>query len=70
MPPEYSWVLQAGPSGILILVMLAIWRGDLRTRQEVDTGRQRWERAETQVDTILPALRRQTELIEKLADRP
>lgn len=57
--------LEYGSAGVLILIIMAIWRGELRTRQEIEAWRERTSRAETLVDTLLPVVERQTDAIEK-----
>ncbi|HXI15913.1 MAG TPA: hypothetical protein VNM48_06035 [Chloroflexota bacterium] len=51
-----QWVLQAGAAGALLFLLGAIRAGWLATRQEVDAWKARTERAEKQVDTLLPAI--------------
>lgn len=65
MPPDASqWVLQYGPSvGVAALLLGAFRAGWLATRQEVDAWKGRAERAEKQVDTLLPAVEKLTAAI-------
>lgn len=67
MPADASltqWLLQAGGVGAGVLCILAAFRaGWLATRQEVDAWKSRAERAEKQVDTLLPAIDRMAQAI-------
>ncbi|HXI17888.1 MAG TPA: hypothetical protein VNM48_16120, partial [Chloroflexota bacterium] len=56
MGNESQWVLQAGAAGALLFLLGALRAGWLATRQEVDAWKGRAERAEKQVDTLLPAI--------------
>jgi hypothetical protein len=61
--------LQLGSPGLVLLVLwLIVKSGDLRTKFEVASWESRTVRAETQVDTLLPALTEQTKAIDELAD--
>lgn len=65
MPPDPiqagQMVLQAGAAGVLLVGIFAIVTGKLRTSQEIQAWQKRAERAEAQVDTLLP-------LVNKVAD--
>lgn len=65
---EYQWVLQAGAVGVFLLVFGALIRGNLRTKQEVDTWRDRALRAEVLVDKMLPAVSDQTVALNRLTE--
>ena len=67
-------IIQAGATGALLLLLWALKSGWLRTgqeveslkaacRQEVEAWRGRSERAEKQVDTLLPAMEKLTDAI-------
>jgi hypothetical protein len=61
--PASQWVLQAGAIGALLFLLAAIRVGWLATRQEVDAWKSRAERAEKQVDTLLPAVEQLTRTV-------
>ena len=78
MPPEITktvdWLVQAGAVGALALLLWAVKSGWIRTEQEVDNlkaacrleveaWKARAERAEEQVDRVLPAVERLTAAI-------
>lgn len=63
MPGDAQWVLQAGAAGALLFLLAALRVGWLATRQEVDAWKGRAERAEKQVDTLLPAIEKLTAAI-------
>ncbi len=78
MPPGIDagaqTVLQAGAAGALLFLLLALKAGWLRTgqeveslkaacKQEVEAWRGRAERAEHQMDTLLPAMEKLTDSI-------
>ncbi|HXI15130.1 MAG TPA: hypothetical protein VNM48_02075, partial [Chloroflexota bacterium] len=56
MGNEANVVLQGAAATALVALLAAIRTGWLATRQEVDAWRGRAERAEKQVDTLLPAI--------------
>lgn len=60
-----SWgpFIQLGVGGILLLVLWMIVKGELRTTQEVNTQKERTQRAESQVDKLLPAVEQNTETL-------
>lgn len=78
----WQWVIQAGATGALVLLLYALHQGWFRTSQEIDAWKGRSDRSETQVDTllpavekltdaigaILPAIERLTDVVEKIAD--
>ena len=76
-PTAFQWVIQAGASGALLLFVLGFKLGWWRTKWEVEAWKEladqaiealkeRVKRAETQVDTLLPALERLTDQIERI----
>jgi hypothetical protein len=68
MPDAWSPFIQLGVGGIVLLVLYLIVRtGDLRTKFELESEKSRRERAESMVDTMLPAIERLTEAVEGLA---
>lgn len=75
----WSWVVQLGAVGALILLLWALRQGWFRTSQEVDARKEfsdqivavlkeQVNRSNAQVDTILPALQRLIDAVEKIAD--
>ena len=67
-----SFVLQGSAAAVLLLGFFAFISGHFRTRQELEAEKQRCSdaqeratRAETQVDTLLPAVQRLTELLNR-----
>ncbi|HXI15154.1 MAG TPA: hypothetical protein VNM48_02200 [Chloroflexota bacterium] len=56
MGNESNLVLQGAAATALVALLAAIRTGWLATRQEVDAWKGRAERAEKQVDTLLPAI--------------
>lgn len=67
---EGPWgiLLQGGSAGALAFLLFALYKGWFRTSQEVDAWRGRAERSEHLVDTILPALDRLTDAVEKMTE--
>lgn len=62
--------VQLGISGVVLLVLYLVVRtGDLRTRYEAEAWRLRSDRAEEQVDRILPAMDRLTEQARSLTEQ-
>ena len=55
--------IQLGVGGVLLLVLFLVVRGELRTTQEVSTWKERTNRAEGQVDKLLPAVEQNTETL-------
>jgi hypothetical protein len=73
VPETAQWIVQGGAIVVLLLGFGALMRGDLRTKQEVEGVQRSLERANTQVDKLLPSLQelttvvnRQNDLIENL----
>lgn len=65
-------VLQGSAAAVLLLGFLAVVNGHLRTKQELEAetrrcadSQERAKRAEVQVDTLLPAVQRLTELLNR-----
>ncbi|HXI15692.1 MAG TPA: hypothetical protein VNM48_04915 [Chloroflexota bacterium] len=56
MGNEANVALQGAAATALVALLAAIRTGWLATRQEVDAWKARTERAEKQVDTLLPAI--------------
>lgn len=87
MSETLSLVLQGGAVAVLLLGFGALLRGDLRTKQEVEgqklscdnaqkTLQAALDRANTQVDTLMPAMReltatvgKQNDMLENLIDQ-
>jgi hypothetical protein len=55
---EIQWVIYAGGFGVALMMLYFISKGTFRTAHEVQAWQLRAERAENQVDTLLPALDR------------
>ena len=79
-PTTFQWVIQAGAAGALLLFVVGFARGWWRTKWEVEAWKEmadqaiaalkeRVTRAETQVDTLLPAIDRLTDRIEDQIER-
>jgi hypothetical protein len=59
----FQWVIQFGAVAVLFLGVLAIMRGDLRTRQEVDKIEQSKIELVTQHETAMTTLKEQHEQV-------
>lgn len=68
MQPVYQLVVQGGAIAVFLLVFGSLLRGWLRTKQEVDTWQARAMRAESQVDTLVPAITAQTTALNRVSD--
>lgn len=64
---DWQIAIQGGMVGLLTLFLYGFRVGWWRTKWEVDAILARAERAEKQVDTLLPAVRQLTDAIEKIS---
>jgi hypothetical protein len=73
MAETAQWVIQGGAVAVFLLLFYALLHGDLRTKWELEgtTGvlKVSLDRANTQVDKLLPALQDLTRVVERQNDQ-